>query len=185
VSILFLTDAQCERWADVAVFLNSKEFVDLVKRYEQEMGLRVLLPTVPPVYNSPAQGHQGVAMDNSKIYSALVEAFHEMHEQELSNLHNELCSGAVYIYSSLGDLLTENFTTPLQAVTAVLRGDVKGLNERYYWVDGMGDVYSANQLDDCESPFSYHDLANWVMNAGRESEFLEDEDEDYPDDANE
>lgn len=115
-------------------------------------------------------------MDNSKTYDALMVAFHEMREKDLMNLHNELCSSEDYIYTSLGDVINEHFTTPLQAVTAVLRGDVAGLSEPYYWVDGLGNVHSAMVLDDKDSPFSYHDLANWVVAKGRASEFIDDDD---------
>ena len=83
------------------------------------------------------------------------------------NEHNEHASNS-YIYNSIEDIADVIATDdPTSLARMVFFGDVESWHDRYFSLDGYGNIYSFRSLTDARCPVDFKLLAEQIIEAGQ------------------
>ena len=103
-----------------------------------------------------------------KLHQALVSFLrNEADDTNVIALHNEHASNS-YIYNSIEDIADVIATDdPTSLARMVFFGDVESWHDRYFSLDGYGNIYSFRSLTDARCPVDFKLLAEQIIEAGQ------------------
>ena len=83
----------------------------------------------------------------------------------VANVHNEHASADDFIYRSIEDIADEMFTTddPTKIARMVFFGDVQSWSDRFFCLNGYGNIDSFGSVTDARCPVDFDLLATQII----------------------
>ena len=103
-----------------------------------------------------------------KLHQALAAFLkNDADDNDVINVHNEHAPDS-YIYNSIEDIADVIATDdPTSLARMVFFGDVESWHDRYFSLDGYGNIYSFRSLTDARCPVDFKLLAEQIIEAGQ------------------
>ena len=103
-----------------------------------------------------------------KLHQALAAFLkNEADDKDVANVHNEHAPDS-YIYNSIEDIADVIATDdPASLARMVFFGDVESWYDRYFSLDGYGNIYSFGSLTDARCPVDFDWLAAKIIEEGQ------------------
>ena len=102
-----------------------------------------------------------------KLHQALVShLINEVDDTAVIGLHNEYASADDYVYTSIediADVFAADDPTKTKIARMVFFGDVESWYDRYFSLDGYGNIYSFGSLTDARCPVDFDWLAEQII----------------------
>ena len=102
---------------------------------------------------------------NKQLHQALVSYLRDgADDNDIVALHNEYASADDYVYTSIEDI-ADVFATddPTKIARMVFYGNVESWHDRFFRLDGYGNIYSFNRLTDILCPIDFKLLAEQII----------------------
>ena len=102
---------------------------------------------------------------NKQLHRALVShLINEDDDTAVIGLHNEYAPADDFIYSSIEDI-ADVFATddPTKIARMVFHGNVQSWYDRFFRLDGYGNIYSFNNVTDIFCPVDFKLLAEQII----------------------
>ena len=102
----------------------------------------------------------------NKLHEALAAFLkNEADDTAVANVYNEHASADDFIYRSAEDIADEVFATddPTKIARMVFFGDVQSWYDRFFCLDGYGNIYSFGSLTDARCPVDFDLLAKQII----------------------
>ena len=103
---------------------------------------------------------------NKQLHEALASFLkNEADATAVANVHNEHASADDFIYRSIEDIADEVFATddPTKIARMVFFGDVHSWNDRFFCLNGYGNIDSFGSLTDARCPVDFDLLAQQII----------------------
>lgn len=103
---------------------------------------------------------------NKQLHQALVShLLNEAADDDVIVMHNEHASDDDYVYTSIAEIdeLINTDDDPTKIARMVFFGDVQSWNDRYFYLNGYGNIASFRSLTDDLSPVDYELLASAII----------------------
>ena len=106
---------------------------------------------------------------NKQLHQALVShLINEADDTAVIGLHNEHVPADDYVYTSIEDIADVIATDdPASLARMVFFGDVESWYDRYFSLDGYGNIYSFGSLTDARCPVDFDWLAAKIIEEGQ------------------
>ena len=102
-----------------------------------------------------------------KLHQALVSHLqNKADDTAVIGLHNEYASADDYVYTSIediADVFAADDPTKTKIARMVFFGDVESWYDRYFSLDGYGNIYSFGSLTDARCPVDFDWLAEQII----------------------
>lgn len=102
---------------------------------------------------------------NKQLHQALVShLLNNAVDADVIAVHNEHASADDYVYTSIEEI-ADVFATddPASLARMVYFGDVQSWYDRFFCLDGYGNIYSFSILNDARCPVDYELLAEQII----------------------
>ena len=102
---------------------------------------------------------------NKQLHQALVShLINEADDTAVIGLHSEHAPADDYVYTSIEDIADVIATDdPASLARMVFFGDVESWYDRYFSLDGYGNIYSFGSLTDARCPIDFKLLAEQII----------------------
>ena len=102
---------------------------------------------------------------NKKLHQALVSHLqNKADDTAVVALHNEYASAEDFIYNSIEDIADEFATDdPTSIARMVFFGNVQSWYDRFFYLDGYGNIDGFSSLTDARSPVDFDLLAKQII----------------------
>ena len=108
---------------------------------------------------------------NKQLHQALVSHLRdEAEDTDIVALHNEHAPTDDYVYTSIediADVFAADDPTKTKIARMVFFGDVESWYDRYFSLDGYGNIYSFNNVTDARCPVDFDWLAAKIIEEGQ------------------
>ena len=100
-----------------------------------------------------------------KLHQALAAFLqHKADDKDVVNVHNEYASADDYVYTSIEDIADVIATDdPTKIARMVHFGNVGSWHDRFFRLDGYGNIYSFNNVTDILCPIDFDWLAKQII----------------------
>ena len=106
-----------------------------------------------------------------KLHQALAAFLkNKADDKDVVNVHNEYAPADDFIYSSIediADVFAADDPTKTKIARMVFFGDVESWYDRYFSLDGYGNIYSFGSLTDARCPVDFDWLAAKIIEEGQ------------------
>ena len=106
-----------------------------------------------------------------KLHQALVSHLqNKADDTAVIGLHNEYAPADDYVYTSIediADVFAADDPTKTKIARMVFFGDVESWYDRYFSLDGYGNIYSFGSLTDARCPVDFDWLAAKIIEEGQ------------------
>ena len=102
----------------------------------------------------------------NKLHQALVSHLIEADDTNVADVHNEHASADDYVYTSIeeiADVFAIDDPTNTKIARMVFFGDVHSWYDRFFALDGYGNIYSFSSLNDALCPIDFGLLADAII----------------------
>ena len=103
---------------------------------------------------------------NKQLHQALVShLLNEADDDDVIALHNEHAPDGDYVYTSIAEIdeLINTDDDPTKIARMVFFGDVQSWNDRFFCLDGYGNIASFRSLTDARCPVDFDLLAKQII----------------------
>ena len=103
---------------------------------------------------------------NKQLHRALVSFLrNKADDTAVANVHNEHASADDFIYRSIEDIADEVFATddPTKIARMVFFGNVESWSDRFFYLNGYGNIDSFRSLADVRCPVDFDLLAKQII----------------------
>ena len=106
-----------------------------------------------------------------KLHQALVSHLqNKADDKDVANVHNEHASADDYVYTSIediADVFAADDPTKTKIARMVYFGNVQSWHDRFFRLDGYGNIYSFNNVTDILCPIDFDWLAAKIIEEGQ------------------